>query len=824
MRGFFLISMIKINTTNKYIKAALKITGLFVLLVVLLFFIAAAYIHFNKDSIAEKIKSQIDSAINGSITIADLDVSLLSTFPNAAVNLEQVAVLDTQYHKPLLQAAVISVRINIFQLLKSNPDIAKLVISNSKFDLFTDSNGYSNASIFAKKKTGKAGNASSTIVRKVVLQNFEVSIANDTRKKLYAFTFKELSATIDREDSLLQIKLDEECFIKGLGFNLPKGSYLQNQTLEAKNWQLTFNTVTQDIYFDKSAISINNHQYDLEGRFHFKDSSWFRLHVVTKDVRYKVAAAILTEKIQKKLFLMDLEKPIDLLEADISGPLEKRSDPYLTATFTTKNNDITTPVVSFNNCSFTGKFDNHISDSLDPDDENTKVIFNNFKASWGDIPLTTDSIVVSNLADPIIKFNFQSQCTFKQLDDQLALQTISFTGGDAQLSLHYDGPLIPDASLLSKLTANIKIENGTLVYEPRNLSFINCNGNVSISENNISVDRLTCDIKQNHFEINIAGFNVNKLAQKDSGKTFIACNVFTPSLDLGDFKAAFSSQKTVKKRKGTSKLASTALQIDNLLEKGDMQLNLKAKQIQLDNFTATNAETQLLFQQDDWEVQKAYLQHAGGSLNVSGKIHQVNPSYHEANATLNLKNVDVRKVFYAFGNFGQDGMSYTNLRGKMNTDAKLTLGLNNKGKVVNNSMKGIVDFSIKNGALINYAPIQEIGKSFLKNRDLTNVTFAELKDRLSINGNLIQINRMEIASSALTMYVEGVYSFKEGTDISIQIPLSNLKNVDTTEAVTNKGTDAKVGPSIYLRAKDGVSGKVKIGVDVLRMFRKKKKS
>ena len=169
-------------------------------------------------------------------------------------------------------------------------------------------------------------------------------------------------------------------------------------------------------------------------------------------------------------------------------------------------------------------------------------------------------------------------------------------------------------------------------------------------------------------------------------------------------------------------------------------------------------------------------------------------------------------------------MSYTNLRGKMNTDAKLTLGLNNKGKVVNNSMKGIVDFSIKNGALINYAPIQEIGKNFLKNRDLTNVTFAELKDRLTINGNLIQINRMEIASSALTMYVEGVYSFKEGTDISIQIPLSNLKNVDTTAAVANKGTDAKVGPSIYLRAKDGVSGKVKIGVDVLRMFRKKKKN
>ncbi|MEO5581283.1 MAG: hypothetical protein ABIR66_01215, partial [Saprospiraceae bacterium] len=77
---------------------------------------------------------------------------------------------------------------------------------------------------------------------------------------------------------------------------------------------------------------------------------------------------------------------------------------------------------------------------------------------------------------------------------------------------------------------------------------------------------------------------------------------------------------------------------------------------------------------------------------------------------------------------------------------------------------------------------------------------------------------------ALTMYVEGVYGFKEGTDISIQIPLRNLKSIDTTVAIQNNGTDAKVGPSIYLRAKDGTSGKVKIKVDFLKIFRKKRKA
>ena len=821
---FFLIKMLRKTLTNKYVKRVLKGLGVFIVLIFVLFLGAAAYIHFNKDSIIARIKEKINNSINGSLTIKDVDVSLLTTFPFASVNLYNVSLLDSQYHKPIVLAEEIAFRINVFQLFSSNPDIAKLVVNNASLNIFTDSTGYSNASAFAKKDTSNSSNQPGSTIRKIEIKNTAVSIADALRNKLYAFDLKSVTATVDKKDSLLYVKLDEECFVKGLGFNLKKGSYLQNQLIEAKNWNLVVNAVTQDITFGKSGISINHHPYDLEGAFHLKDSSWFQLHVVTKNVGYMQAGQILTERIRQKLALLNLKKPLDILEADVSGPLAKRGDPHIHAKWITSGNDITTPIVNFNDCSFSGTFDNYVSDSLETGDENTAIIINNLKAKWGDIPLTSDSLRIWDLSNPMMQFTFNSDCNFEQLDQQLALTSIKLTDGTAHLALQYNGPVIPDPSLLSKLTANIKIENGTLLYQPRNISFTNCNGSISVSENNIAVDRLTCDVKQNHFEINISGLGVNKLAQKDSGKTYIACNVFSPSLNLGDFKAAFTTKKNTTSRRGVSKLAATALKIDDMLEKGDMLLNLKAPKVQLEKFTAENAEAQLLFQQDDWEIQKAFLQHAGGSLSVSGKIHQVNPDYHLATAKLNLQNVDVRKVFYAFNNFGQTGISYTNLRGKMNTTATIKAGLSNKGHLVDNSMYGNVDFSVKNGALINYEPIQEIQKNFFKNRDLTNITFAELKDKLVIKGNQVQISRMEIASSAITMYVEGVYGFKEGTDISIQIPLSNLKDPDKNPGIQPKGADAKVGPSIYLRAKNGVSGKVKIGVDVLRMFRKKKKT
>ncbi|HXL56953.1 MAG TPA: AsmA-like C-terminal region-containing protein, partial [Chitinophagaceae bacterium] len=377
-------------------------------------------------------------------------------------------------------------------------------------------------------------------------------------------------------------------------------------------------------------------------------------------------------------------------------------------------------------------------------------------------------------------------------------------------------------ALLSKVTADIQLHNISLIYQPRDLNFTNCSGSVSVSENNIKVDSLRCDMKQNHFEIDVAGTNINGISTSDPGKAYIACNVFTPSLNLDDFKTIFTRRKYKSGRKAKSKLAATAEKIDDMLEKGDLQLNIKANHVQLKHFTADNVLAQVLFQENDWEIQKASLLHAGGSLSVTGKIHEVNDNYHQASAKMKMQNVDVRKVFYGFDNFGQDGITYHNLRGNMNANADLIFGINSNARILPGSIQGTVDFSIKNGALIKFLPVEKIQNFAFLNRDLSNIAFAELTNKLSIKDNDVQIPRMEIASTAITMYVEGVYGYnKKSTDISMQIPISNLKRQDPSYKPANKGANAKVGMSIYLRAKSDETGKIKIG---LELFKKRNKN
>src|SRR5436853_6669023 len=109
------------------------------------------------------------------------------------------------------------------------------------------------------------------------------------KHKRYEFKFNELHASIDKDDSLYTIKMDEQAFIKGLGFNLIRGSYLQNHKITAKKWVVKFNRATKEISFGKTEVNISDHKYNVDGFFHLRDSAWFKLHIVTKAVPYKQA-------------------------------------------------------------------------------------------------------------------------------------------------------------------------------------------------------------------------------------------------------------------------------------------------------------------------------------------------------------------------------------------------------------------------------------------------------------------------------------------------------------------------------------------------------
>ena len=106
------------------------------------------------------------------------------------------------------------------------------------------------------------------------------------------------------------------------------------------------------------------------------------------------------------------------------------------------------------------------------------------------------------------------------------------------------------------------------------------------------------------------------------------------------------------------------------------------------------------------------------------------------------------------------------------------------------------------------------------------VRFAELKDKIALNGEDVFIDRMEVQSSAFRLFVQGNYGLaKKNTDLLIQVPFSNLNknSFDSAAGPINKGIEARTGASLWLRAVNQEDGKVKVKLTMRKKMKAGKK-
>jgi hypothetical protein len=313
----------------------------------------------------------------------------------------------------------------------------------------------------------------------------------------------------------------------------------------------------------------------------------------------------------------------------------------------------------------------------------------------------------------------------------------------------------------------------------------------------------------------------------------------SPHLDLKDFTAlagrpgATSGSATTAgsggSKSGSQKtdkvlFGAAFARIDRLLKEGVVHLRLEAADLTYKNFSGAHAKADLLFSARDIRLTNMEVEQGNGSLRLQAALSREHDgSDNPISLQSHLDRVDLPRLFAAFNDFGQDALSGRNLKGNLTADIRMTGLLTNKAGMVHNSLKGTVNFNIKAGQLLNFGPMEQVHEKVLKKKDLSEIHFGELANQLDLDTTTITIHRMEIQSTAFTVFVEGTYDLKKGPDLSLQVPLSNLKGRSADIPPENKGNDGKTGLSVRLRARTGDDGKLKITWDPFKKALKKKK-
>lgn len=131
------------------IVAGIVVFGLIILITIPLVF---------QDKIVNLVKETINNNVNAQVDFSNANLSLLSNFPNASVNLENVTVINFEPFKgdTLFYGKEISLNLSLSELLKNSSEqlnIKSFSIKNALVDVKVDKNGKANYDISKTKAT-----------------------------------------------------------------------------------------------------------------------------------------------------------------------------------------------------------------------------------------------------------------------------------------------------------------------------------------------------------------------------------------------------------------------------------------------------------------------------------------------------------------------------------------------------------------------------------------------------------------------------------------------------------------------------------------------
>ena len=146
-----------------------------------------------------------------------------------------------------------------------------------------------------------------------------------------------------------------------------------------------------------------------------------------------------------------------------------------------------------------------------------------------------------------------------------------------------------------------------------------------------------------------------------------------------------------------------------MFSEGDMYINLNAPVMDYKTFRATNVKAEVVFSENEVKLEKVFLNHAGGSMDVRGRMTngaEKNP----VTLNVNMQKMDVPALFSAFNNFGQDAVTNKNLKGRLSAIVHYNTSITNKANLVSADSDGSVEFLLEDGELNDFELNMNLGE------------------------------------------------------------------------------------------------------------------
>lgn len=824
--SFLRNSKTKYKGLPKWGKAIVIAFLLFVVLIIIGWFVFSWYLNHHKKEILAKVTTAVSESIEGNFHINDIEPALLEGFPNVAVRFKGVTLSDSLYYKHktnTINLASVYVKINLFSLITKHPQVMKVTLEDGAIYLFHNKYDYSNTYLFKPKK--KADNKKSK--KKIELHQFGISNVLVTydyfdRDKQFKIGLGELDGRIQIKGDLWDINMETQLHFYQMAFNLKKGGFLKAKDLSG-DLHILFNSATGKMELPKQVIRVNGTKIKVGSIFNFGAKPLdYSFDIDAPEIGFKEGISFLSDSIQSKISKYDFGHDI-AVKVKVEGSFQYPDTPLVHAYWQTEENILSTVFGKFEDVKMSGSFSNYTIPGKGRTDDNSAVTIHGFEGNIMEIPVAIDTLVVYGLINPNLKLNLKSKFDAVNFNALIG-NTFAFQGGQGLIDIKYRGPVAGTNHFEHSMNGIVTLKNAAFTYAPRDLKFVHSDINLVFVGKDLLLKNTNMHTANSVLQLDGRASNFMNIYLSDPGKVQFNWNIGSSHIDLNDFKSFLTPKKNRSKKKyNNQKTENLSMGFATMIQQSNMDLHVNVKKLDFNHFTASNILGNVTLTDKAINLTNVSLNHAGGTV----KADILTDISSDANTPFSLRgsinNVKIDQLFYAFDEFGQQTLSSRNLKGGLTANIDVKGRLDADGNFIKRSMNGKVSFLFANGELNNFKPLESIQKFIFKKRNLSHVTFNELKNDMDVFDGKIKINPMVITSSAAIIRIEGIYAFDKGTDLSIAVPLRNPEK-DKELIAQGKKPKFDKGIVIYLRAKDDDKGEVNISWDPLKKALKKEQT
>ncbi|PWS32918.1 AsmA-like C-terminal region-containing protein [Pedobacter paludis] len=775
-------------------KVSIGILALFAIL-----FVAAAVIPtFFKKEIDAKIKSTINKSVNAKVDFKDLDLSLISTFPNLGIKINNLMIIgvDSFAKDTLANVKQLQLNVDLLSVLKGETyKIKSINLDQPNILAKVLKSGKANWDIMKKDSASSTADTAKTAF-KVALQKYAIEkgrIVYDDASLNFFMEIDSLDHTGKGDFTQDLFTLKTQSDIEKLTVKYGGVPYLNKVKLNAdlpididmKNMKFTF--ADNKIQLNELLLSAvgylampNANDIAMDFKFDAKQSELKNF--------LSLIPAIYSSSFK------DLEATGKFaMNGTAKGTYNAKSLPAFNVNLSIENGKIKYPSLpsAINNIQVKSQISN-------PDGviDHTVVNVPAFHLEFGQVPVDGRLLLKNPTSDPFVDMALKGKLDLKQLTTIFPMKDMTLSG-----ILDADVQAAGRKSSIDKGQYEAFKASGQMIASNFNYAGKNVPMPVSVptakmvfSPKNITLSNLTAKVGKSDFSAN---GSVNNYLSYFFKKNQALQGNFNLSSNLIDVNELMGPK--VKPDENTKK-SDSKLSVFEVPGNIDFTLAAKAGRVLYDNYDITNAKGALLVKNKTITFKDMGMNMLGGTVNMNGSYATIDPKKPKVDVDFGIEKMDIQKAFGAFNTVKLLAPVAKFTKGVFSTNLKFNSDLDQNMMPVYSSINASGLTNIIQAVLDGFEPLNKLASALssdkFKKLELNNVI-----TKFKIVDGRLNVSPFDIKKEGIVMNVQGSNGLDQTMDynLGLNVPRAMLgaKANETANAMIAK-LNSKVGTNVSM--------------------------